>query len=108
MSYWQTPDIKDVKKTTVFEYNGDVEDITIISDIPEYNESVLETNNNFANSSLKSVYLGRDIFGTFENNINLNSDFYLCGPPPFMKAVEGILLDLGVDSSKINYELFSN
>ena len=43
-----------------------------------------------------------------ENNVNLNSDFYLCGPPPFMKAVEGILLDLGVDSSKINYELFSN
>ena len=71
-THWQTPDINDIRETTVFRYYGDVEDITIISDISEYNESVLETNNNFANSSLKSVYLGRDIFGTFENNINLN------------------------------------
>lgn len=43
-----------------------------------------------------------------QNNINLNSDFYLCGPPPFMKAIENILLELGIDKSKINYELFSN
>lgn len=71
---WKTPDINDIRETTVFRYYGYdyVEDITIDSDISVYNESVLETNNNFANSSLKSVYLGRDIFGTFENNINLN------------------------------------
>ena len=50
-------------------------------------------------------YVNKDFL---KNNINLNSDFYLCGPPPFMKAVESILLELGVDNSKINYELFSN
>ncbi len=43
-----------------------------------------------------------------KDNINLSSDFYLCGPPPFMKAVESNLIELGVDKSKINYELFSN
>ena len=42
-----------------------------------------------------------------KDNVNLDSDFYLCGPPVFMKAVESTLLELGVDSSKINYELFS-
>ena len=50
-------------------------------------------------------YVNKDFL---ENNINLNSDFYLCGPPLFMKAVENILIELGVDNSKINYELFSN
>ena len=49
-------------------------------------------------------YVNKDFL---KNNINLNSDFYLCGPPPFMKAVESLLIDLGVDNSKINYELFS-
>ena len=50
-------------------------------------------------------YVNKDFL---KDNVNLNSDFYLCGPPPFMKAVESILLELGVDNSKINYELFSN
>ena len=49
-------------------------------------------------------YVNKDFL---KNNINLNSDFYLCGPPPFMKAVESLLIDLGVNNSKINYELFS-
>lgn len=43
-----------------------------------------------------------------EESVNLSSDFYLCGPPPFMKALESSLLDLGVEKSRINYELFSN
>lgn len=41
-------------------------------------------------------------------NVDLNSDFYFCGPPPFMKGVEASLLELGVPSSRIHYELFSN
>lgn len=41
-----------------------------------------------------------------KNNVDLNSDFYFCGPPPFMKAVESALLELGVDTERINYELF--
>ena len=38
---------------------------------------------------------------------NLASDFYMCGPPVFMKALEENLLSLGVDKDKIHYELFS-
>lgn len=33
-------------------------------------------------------------------------DFYLCGPPPFMKAVYGLLRDLGVPKHRIAYEFF--
>ncbi len=33
-------------------------------------------------------------------------DFYLCGPPPFMKALFNALLDWGVDESRIYYEFF--
>lgn len=42
-----------------------------------------------------------------KDNINLESDFYFCGPPPFMKGIEEYLLELGVKKEKINYELFS-
>lgn len=50
-------------------------------------------------------YVNKDFL---KGNVNLASDFYLCGPPPFMKALESTLLDLGVEKSRINYELFSN
>ena len=33
-------------------------------------------------------------------------DFYLCGPPGFMKAVYGTLLALGVQKTRIRYEFF--
>jgi ferredoxin-NADP reductase/ferredoxin len=33
-------------------------------------------------------------------------DFYLCGPPPFMKAVYALLRDLGVSRARIKYEFF--
>jgi ferredoxin-NADP reductase len=33
-------------------------------------------------------------------------EFYLCGPPPFMTAVYGLLRDLGVAPSRIAYEFF--
>ena len=33
-------------------------------------------------------------------------DFYLCGPPGFMKAVYGSLLSLGVPKARIKYEFF--
>ncbi len=38
---------------------------------------------------------------------NLESTFYLCGPPVFMKALEESLLGLGVSKDRIYYELFS-
>ena len=43
-----------------------------------------------------------------ESSVNLDADFYLCGPPPFMKSLETTLLELGVAKNKIYYELFSN
>jgi len=33
-------------------------------------------------------------------------DFYLCGPPPFMKALFNLLLDWGVAEDRIYYEFF--
>lgn len=41
------------------------------------------------------------------DNLPLNAEFYFCGPPPFMKGIETSLLELGVDESRINFELFS-
>lgn len=37
---------------------------------------------------------------------DVDSDFYLCGPPPFMKAVYGILRNRGVPKERIAYEFF--
>ena len=39
--------------------------------------------------------------------VDLTSEFYICGPPIFMKALETNLLELGVSKEKIQYELFS-
>lgn len=39
-----------------------------------------------------------------KDNVNLESDFYICGPPPFMKGIEEYLLELGVNKERINYE----
>lgn len=33
-------------------------------------------------------------------------DYYLCGPPPFMKAVYGLLRNAGVPKARIAYEFF--
>jgi ferredoxin-NADP reductase/MOSC domain-containing protein YiiM len=35
-----------------------------------------------------------------------NMDFYLCGPPPFMKSLLKDLLDCGVPQNRIHFELF--
>lgn len=35
-----------------------------------------------------------------------DADFYLCGPPPFMKALFNALLGWGVDEARIYYEFF--
>lgn len=33
-------------------------------------------------------------------------EFYLCGPPPFMKAIYNALCDWGADENRIHYEFF--
>lgn len=39
---------------------------------------------------------------------NQEMDFYICGPPPFMKSLFQDLLDWGVPESRIHYELFGS
>lgn len=34
------------------------------------------------------------------------ADFYFCGPPPFMAAIDSALRQLGVDESRIHFEFF--
>ncbi|CAM3983520.1 NO-inducible flavohemoprotein [Mesobacillus thioparans] len=42
-----------------------------------------------------------------KENVNLEqSDFYFCGPVPFMKAVNSALKDLGVAEDRIHFEFF--
>lgn len=37
---------------------------------------------------------------------SVDRDYYLCGPPPFMKAIYGILRQAGVPKERIAYEFF--
>lgn len=39
---------------------------------------------------------------------NLEADFYICGPGPFMDLVESTLLEIGVDPDQISVERFVN
>ena len=39
---------------------------------------------------------------------DLDADFYICGPTPFMDLVEHTLLEMGVDSDRISIERFVN
>ena len=49
-------------------------------------------------------YLTLDILK--EAGINNQSDFYFCGPTPFMKNTINILKELGVEKENINFEFF--
>lgn len=98
--------IQAVQNSNLHPFKNDIETIAKVRNIE---------NTVFYSNPLESDIEGVDYDFTgyvnkefMQNNVNLNSDFYLCGPPPFMKAIENILLELGIDKSKINYELFSN
>ena len=41
-----------------------------------------------------------------KENLNLDSSFYFCGPPPFMKGINNSLLELGVNKENIHFEFF--
>lgn len=43
----------------------------------------------------------------FENNVNVDSIFYFCGPVEFMRSIYHFLIELGVNPENINYELFA-
>ncbi len=85
------------------------DDITYISDLKGIKNTV------FYAQPLDTDVEGQDYHFTgfvnkdfLKDNVNLSADFYICGPPPFMKAIEKSLLELGVEQSRITYELFSN
>jgi len=43
---------------------------------------------------------------TLAKTVELNGDYFLCGPVPFMEAMYQHLVDLGVSELNINYEFF--
>lgn len=64
-----------------------------------YNILSDEENDHYAHGYIDSEYL--------KNKINPNVEtFYICGPPPMMKAVEKALKNLGVTDSQIIKEKF--
>lgn len=42
-----------------------------------------------------------------EKNLPKDADFYFCGPVEFMKSIYKNLISMGVQESKINYEMFA-
>lgn len=49
---------------------------------------------------------GRINFEWMKDNLNINSEFYFCGPFPFMESIHDNLVKMGVKKYNINYEFF--
>ncbi|MEG2936632.1 MAG: FAD-binding oxidoreductase [Clostridium sp.] len=98
--------IQAVQNSSIHPFKDDIENIAKLSGIKNtvFYSAPLAEDNEGVDYNLKG-YISKEFL---KENLNLNSDFYLCGPPPFMKIVENYLIELGVDKSRINYELFSN
>ena len=84
-------------------------DIRKIAEINELNSYV------FYSNPLEEDVEGKDYDFTgfitkewIENNLDLNSEFYFCGPPPFMKNLNKSLIELGVSRENIHYEFFGD
>lgn len=97
--------IQAVPNSSIHPFKDDIETIVKLSGIKNtvFYSSPLDEDKEGIDFNYKG-YLSKEFL---EENVNLNSDFYICGPPPFMRIVENHLLDLGVDKTRINYELFS-
>lgn len=90
------------------------------SNIQPFNRDIVELsklypikNHIFYSNPLASDKLGKDYQYTgyvtkdwIENNLPLNSEFYFCGPPPFMKGINKALLELNVSKDNIHFEFF--
>lgn len=98
--------IQAVQNSSIHPFKDDIENITKLSGIKNtvFYSAPLAEDKEGVDYNFKG-YISKEFL---KENTNLNSDFYLCGPPPFMKIVENHLIELGVDKSRINYELFSN
>lgn len=98
--------IQAVQNSTLHPFKEDIESISNLKNIKNtvFYANPLSTDTEGIDYNFTG-YVNKEFIN---DNINLKSDFYLCGPPPFMKIIESILLELGVSKDKINYELFSN
>lgn len=52
-------------------------------------------------------YEGRIGSDWISKNLPIDGEFYFCGPPPFMDAINKSLLELGVSKDNINFESFA-
>ncbi|MDU4889691.1 MAG: FAD-binding oxidoreductase [Clostridium sp.] len=98
--------IQAVQNSSVHPFKEDIENIANLNGIKNtvFYSSPLAEDKESVDYNYKG-YISKEFL---KENINLNSDFYLCGPPPFMKSVESHLLELGVNKANIYYELFSS
>lgn len=96
--------VQAVQNSKVHPFRNDIDQITKLK--------------GFSNTVFYSSPLEEDIKGEhysesgyvtkewLQNNVPLHAQFYFCGPPVFMKGVESALLELGVPTEQINYEMF--
>lgn len=96
--------IQAVQNSTQHAFRYDLDKISEISNIK---------NIVFYSNPLKGDINGKDYDFTgyitedwISKNVPLNSEFYFCGPPIFMKSLNKSLINLGVDKKNINYEFF--
>lgn len=96
--------IQAVQNSKIQPFNYDIRKIAEINELKNYA---------FYSSPLEGDVEGKDYDHTgfitkewIENNLDLNSEFYFCGPPPFMKNLNKSLIQLGVSRENIHFEFF--
>ena len=98
--------IQAVQNSSIHPFKDDIENIAKLNGIKStvFYASPLAEDTEGIDYNYKG-YISKEFL---KENVDLSSDFYICGPPIFMKIVKNHLIDLGVDESRINFELFSN
>ena len=96
--------IQAVQNSKIQPFNYDINKIAEINELESYV---------FYSNPLEEDVEGEDYDYTgfvtkewIESNLDLNSKFYFCGPPPFMKNLNKSLLELGVSRENIHFEFF--
>lgn len=96
--------IQAVQNSQIQPFNYDINKISEITNLKSYvfysnpiDQDIIGENYNVLG------FIGKEWIG---NNLDLNSEFYFCGPPIFMKILNKALIELGVDRKNINFEFF--
>lgn len=74
--------------------NSNMESIVFYSDI----EDGAKTDIDYIKGRINKEWM--------QANLDVNSEFYFCGPAGFMEAMKNILLEMGVSESSIHFEFF--